>query len=69
MKIINTKQADCLGYIAGYMNHQVGLYAPSLWEAKQLAVAHFKPSKKNAGLLWVTIAEDAQGQPVTQFPD
>jgi hypothetical protein len=42
LEILNTKE--------------VGLYAPSLWAEKQTAVEHFKPTKKNSGLLWVELA-------------
>lgn len=69
LKTINTKQEGDRGYIAGLNGSRVGLYAKGLYEAKQAAVAHFKPSKKNAGLLWVELAEDDQGNQVTTFID
>lgn len=55
--IINSKGMNDSAYVAGYQNKVIGLYAKDLWAAKQQAVAHFKPSKKNAGLLWVELAD------------
>lgn len=63
---INTKSEGDLGYIAGYADKKIGVYAENLYAAKQKAVAHFKPSKKNTGLLWITLAEDSEGNTVTQ---
>lgn len=57
-KPINEKKPGDSPYIAGLNGKKVGFYAASLWDAKQFAVAHFKPSKKNAGLLWVELAEE-----------
>lgn len=45
-------------YLAGFKGERVGLYASSLAAAKQKAVEHFKPKKKDAGLLWVELDED-----------
>lgn len=57
LRTLNEKSdANKHPYIAGYMDNQVGLYAPSLYDAKCKAVDHFKPTKKNAGLLWVELA-------------
>ncbi|QEM41140.1 hypothetical protein HYP85_gp043 [Pseudomonas phage Zuri] len=58
IKPINEKKDGDRPYIAGYLNQKIGLYAKDLWAAKQLAVTHFKPSKKNSGLLWVELAEE-----------
>lgn len=58
MDILNTKQDGDRAYIAGHQGKKVGLYAKDLWSAKQAATAHFKPSKKTAGLLWVELAEE-----------
>lgn len=66
IKNINEKQTGDCGYVAGYMNKQIGVYGSSLLKAKEKAEAHFKPSKKNKGLLWITLAEDAQGNTVNQ---
>ena len=45
-------------YIAGIQGKKVGLYAESLYAAKQKAVEHFRPSKKTMGLLWVELASE-----------
>ena len=58
MKTINTKGPADYPYIAGFKGEKVGLYAKSLAAAKQAAVEHFKPKKKDAGLLWVEFAEE-----------
>jgi len=66
IKTINEKtEGDC-GYVAGLSGKKVGIYAASLYKAKLQAIEHFKPSKKNMGLLWVTLAESAEGQVVPQ---
>lgn len=55
--VINNKNTGDSAYIAGHQNKVIGLYAKDLWAAKQAAVAHFKPTKKNTGLLWVELAD------------
>ena len=45
------------GYVGGFNDQKVEVYAGSLYEAKQKVVAHFKPKKKDAGLVWVVLAE------------
>ena len=45
-------------YIAGYRDQRVTLFASSLAAAKQRAVEHFKPKKRDAGLLWVELVGD-----------
>lgn len=42
-----------MNYAAGYKSKTVQIEASSLYEAKQKAVALLKPTKKDAGLLWV----------------
>ncbi len=66
IKNINEKSENDSGYVAGYMGKEVGIYAPSLYQAKLKAQDHFKPTKKNIGLLWVTLAERADGTVVNQ---
>lgn len=44
-------------YVAGLNGKKVALYAASLAAAKQVAVEHFRPKKKDAGLLWVELAD------------
>lgn len=58
MQIINEKQEGDKPYITGYKGSKVGLYAPSLYAARVKAETHFKPSKKDKGLLWVELAEE-----------
>lgn len=40
-------------YAAGLKGQKIALYAPSLGAARQLAVEHFKPKKRDLPLLWV----------------
>lgn len=58
MQIINQKGPLDVAYIAGLNGTKVGLYAPSLAAAKQKAVEHFRPKKKDMGLLWVERADE-----------
>lgn len=58
LKIINEKGVAEHPYIAGHKGQKIGLYAPSLAAAKQKAVEHFKPKKKDRGLLWVELAQE-----------
>jgi hypothetical protein len=46
-------------YIAGLESKRVEVQAASLYEAKQKAAAVLKPTKRNAGLLWVVLCESA----------
>ncbi|QHJ81335.1 MAG: hypothetical protein [Bacteriophage sp.] len=55
---INEKQEGDSPYIAGLNGKTIGFYAAGLWPAKQFATNHFKPKKKEAGLLWVELAEE-----------
>lgn len=55
---INNKQDGDRPYVAGLLGKKIGFYAKDLWSAKQFAVSHFKPSKKNAGMLWVELATE-----------
>lgn len=59
LKIINEKGPEDKPYIAGLNGEQVGIYAISLYGAKQLAVTYFKPKKRDAGLLWVELADES----------
>lgn len=58
MDIINKKRSIDRSYIAGLNGKKIGLYAMSLAEAKQRAIEHFKPKKKDRGLLWVELATE-----------
>ena len=44
-------------YIAGFKNGKIEIEADSLYGAKLKAIDHFKPSKKDSGLLWVALAD------------
>lgn len=55
---INKKEPGNKPYIAGLNGKTIGFYAAGLWPAKQFAIAHFKPKKKETGLLWVELAEE-----------
>lgn len=55
---INKKGPVDHPYIAGLKGVEIELYARSLLEAKQRAVEHFRPKKKDAGLLWVGLAQE-----------
>lgn len=59
LKIINERGPEDKPYIAGLNGKQVGIYADSLYAAKQLAVVHFQPKKRDAGLLWVELADES----------
>ena len=58
MDIINKKGPIDHPYIAGLEGKRIGLYARNLAEAKQRAVENLKPKKRNAGLLWVELAQE-----------
>jgi hypothetical protein len=53
------------GYIALYGEKRFELYADTLYEAKQKALAHFKPPKSKRHLVTVHLAEK-NGETVTQ---
>ncbi len=65
--VINTPADGCNGYVAFYKDRQADVYANTLYEAKQRAVAYFKPGKKEH-LVSVMIAEK-DGQPVVHVAD
>lgn len=52
------------GYVCLFMGKRFECQATSLWDAKQKAIAHFKPSKAKMGLLSVTLAETEAGSVV-----
>lgn len=55
MTAINSpKQGDLL-YTGGLNGQVIQVYAPTGFAAKELVVKHFKPSKKNLGLVWVVL--------------
>lgn len=44
-------------YIAFFKDKQITFEAAGLWPAKQYAVQYFKPSKRDAGLVSVVLAD------------
>ena len=55
---INRKGVSDRLYVAGSgSGNKVYLHAESLAEAKQRAVEHFRPKKKDLGLIWVELAD------------
>jgi hypothetical protein len=61
---INEKQPGDYGYVAFFERQRAEIYAPSLYAAKVRALEHFKPSKKRAHMVSVTLAERADGSDV-----
>jgi len=61
---INQKQPGDFGYIFFFHGKRIELYAPTYLKAKEIAIAHFKPSKKNLGMVHGMAAEDAEGKPI-----
>lgn len=45
-------------YIAGLNSKRVEIHAKTLAAAKQMAIDHFRPKKKDLGLLWVELASE-----------
>jgi len=66
-KINQPTDGNC-GYIALYNGRQAEVWADTLFKAKDLAVAYFKPPKSKQHLVSVTLAEK-EGQPVIHRPD
>lgn len=52
-EIVNKRQAGDEAYVAGFNGKKVGVHAKSLADAKQAALEHFKPRKKERNLIWV----------------
>lgn len=63
-----TTYAHTLGYIAFFQGKRYELYATNMFEAKDLAIAHFKPAKNKQHLVSVHLAEK-DGQEVVHTPD
>lgn len=53
MQKISQKKEGDFPFISGLNGVVVGIYAPSLAAAKQKAIEHFKPKKKDRSLIWV----------------
>lgn len=58
LQIINKKGPIDNSYIVGLNGEKVGLYASSLYAAKQKAIEYFRPKKKQVSLIWVELAEE-----------
>lgn len=54
-------------YKGYYQNRTVDIEAVGLWPAKQKAIAHFKPRKKDEHMVSVVLVEKADGTPVPLF--
>lgn len=52
------------GYICIYCGKRFEVYANSLSQARELAIAHFRPAKSKLGLLSIVLAE-TDGKPVS----
>lgn len=52
------------GYVAYFNGRRHELRASSLYEAKQRAIAHFKPRKSQEHMVAVVLAERSDGTPV-----
>ena len=63
MNVLNKEGPIDHFYIAGFKQEKVGIYARSLSAAKQKAVEHFKPKKKDTGLLWVELLSQKEITP------
>ncbi len=61
---INTKQFNDCGYVCFYGSQRIELYAPSTYNAKELAEAYFKPTKRKRHLISVVLAELPDSSPV-----
>jgi hypothetical protein len=66
---INTKHDDDCGYVFFYAGKRIELYAKTLYDAKQLAVKHFKPPKSKQHMVHGMIAENQDGTPVHHVAD
>jgi hypothetical protein len=60
----STKGNEMNGYLAFFKEKKLEIYAPSLYAAKLKAVAEFKPSKKDSGLVSICLAE-VSGKQIT----
>lgn len=61
---INQKQPGDSGYIYFYNSKEIALYAKNAADAKDKAVAHFKPPKSKRHMVHGMIAEDSSGNAV-----
>ena len=62
-------QPTQFGYVAFFNSKREELYAPSLFAAKEKAIALFKPAKSKRHMVSVVLAEKPDGSTVTHVPD
>ena len=60
MAINEKRDGDC-GYICLYNNDRVELYAKGLYEARQIAIQHFKVRECKKNNVYVYLAEKSDG--------
>ena len=58
MNFINKPTETSREYNAGLNVKNIKLYADTAYEAITLAKNHFKPSKKNEGLVWIHLVSE-----------
>jgi hypothetical protein len=61
---INQKQPGDSGYVYFYNGKEIALYAKSAADAKDKAVAYFKPPKSKRHMVHGMIAENSSGEQV-----
>lgn len=66
---INNKQTGDKGFVFFYNQQRIEVYAPTLLEAKERAVTHFKPPKSKRHMVHGMLAEAEDGSPVTHVAD
>lgn len=62
-------QPPLYGYVFFYQAQRLELHAASLYDARQQALAKFKPPKSRAHLVHGMLAARPDGQPVVHSPD
>jgi hypothetical protein len=63
---INTQGPIDHAYVTHFKGQAAGVYARSLFEAKQRSIEHFKPKKKDVGLLAVNLYELGEGRTLVE---
>lgn len=66
---MDLKDKQTCGYIAMFESKVLELRAPSLYAAKQAAIAHFKPRRNKEHMVQVFLVERADGSEVIQACD
>jgi len=65
----NNKTNGLNGYKAFYNDKETDIWANDLYEAKQKAIAYFKPKKSKEHMVSVHLCEKANGEQVEHTPD